>query len=61
VVAAAGLLAFLLKDVPLSHHTGLQMRAASEAEMEGAQDHNICRATSRRLGQAVRKVTVPAF
>lgn len=38
MVAAAGLLAFLLKDVPLSHHTGLQMRAASEAEMEGAQE-----------------------
>ena len=32
MVAAAGLLALLLKDVPLSHHTGLQMRAASEAQ-----------------------------
>ncbi|MDU6252003.1 MAG: MFS transporter, partial [Cutibacterium avidum] len=29
MVAVAGLLAFLLKDVPLSHHTGIQMRAAS--------------------------------
>jgi hypothetical protein len=68
----------------LSHHTGLQMRAASEAEMEGAQEvpavegqenllengaprrsgfdlHNICRTTSRRLGQTIRKVTVPRF
>ena len=32
MVAAAGLLALPLKDVPLSHHTGLQMRAASEAQ-----------------------------
>ena len=32
MVAAAGLLALLLKDVPLSHHTGLQMRPASEAQ-----------------------------
>ncbi|MDO4411697.1 MDR family MFS transporter [Cutibacterium sp.] len=30
IVAVAGLLAFLLKDVPLSQQTGIQMRAASE-------------------------------
>ena len=38
MVAAAGLLAFLLKDVPLSHHTGLQMRAASEAKVGASQE-----------------------
>lgn len=32
MIAASGLLAFLPKDIPLSHHTGLQMRAASETQ-----------------------------
>ena len=38
MVAVAGLLAFLLKDVPLSHHTGIQMRAASESRERTSQE-----------------------
>lgn len=47
MVAVAGLLAFLLKDVPLSHHTGIQMRAASESKERTSQE------TSAASGDAV--------